>query len=59
VGGVEMEEALKVPNLEVNVISEGVLQASGYDIVSKGDWRKLFYGRRLVIKAKLVKGLFV
>jgi hypothetical protein len=59
VEGMELGMALRVPELKVNVISEGILQARGCQILAKDDWRKVFYEEVLVIEARIEKGLFV
>jgi hypothetical protein len=57
--GVALGEALRVPGLGVNLISEGVMQQRGCSVVSQNDWRKIYDGSCILIQAKLMRGLFV
>jgi hypothetical protein len=51
--------ALRVHGLGTNLISEGVLQTRGYEVMSKGNWRKVMLKGEVVISAALENGLFV
>jgi hypothetical protein len=59
VQGITLGAALKVPGLGTNLISEGVLQSNGCEVVSKQNWRKVWCGGKLLISANFEKGLFV
>jgi len=59
VQGMVMGTALRVPGLGANLISEGVLQSNGCEIISKGKWRKVIYKRKVIISALLENGLFI
>jgi hypothetical protein len=59
VQGIVLGAALKVPGLGTNLISEGVLQSKGCEIVSKDNWRKVWCKGKLLISAIFEKGLFV
>ena len=59
VQGMILGPALRVHGLGTNLISEGVLQNRGYEVMSKGNWRKVMLGGEVVISAALENGLFV
>ena len=59
IGSLELAPVLRVPGLGVNLISEGVLQKRGCEIISRDEWRKVIYKGRVIIQAKLERGLFV
>jgi hypothetical protein len=59
VRGVVLGEALRVPGLNFNLISEGVMQRQGCRILSQYGWRKLFDDKGLLLEARLERGLFV
>jgi hypothetical protein len=59
VQGITLGAALKVPGLGTNLISEGVLQSNGCEVISKQNWRKIWCGGKLLISANFEKGLFV
>jgi hypothetical protein len=40
--GVNLGEAIRVPGLGINLISEGALQTHGCTIISRGNWRKIY-----------------
>jgi hypothetical protein len=57
--GISLREDLRVPESKVNLLSEGVMQSRGCKIISQHDWRGMYDGRRLLIEARLERGLFV
>ena len=61
VGGLELRDVLKVPNLGVNLISEGVLHGKGCDIVSNAEEgsRKVYFKGKVIIEATYEQGLFI
>jgi hypothetical protein len=59
VENLQLGTALRVPELGINLISEGQLQTQGCEIVSKGKWRKVYLKGKLLIEATLEKGLFI
>jgi hypothetical protein len=59
VQGITLGAALKVPGLGTNLISEGVLQSNGCEVISKQNWRKIWCGGKLLISANFEKGLIV
>jgi hypothetical protein len=40
VGGMKLQPALRVPGLGINLISEGLLQQQGFEVVSRDNWRR-------------------
>jgi hypothetical protein len=59
VDGLELGPTLRVPGLGINLISEGSLQKQGCEIISKKDWRKVYYQGALIIEAVFKEGLFI
>jgi hypothetical protein len=59
VGGMKLQPALRVPGLGINLISEGLLQQQGFEVVSRDNWRRVLYKGEVVIEAFLEHGLFV
>ena len=57
--GVNLGEALRVPGLGINLISEGALQQQGCKIISRHNWRKIYKNGELLMEATLKKGLFI
>ena len=59
VQGLQLGTALRVPGLGINLMSEGELQTQGCEIISKGNWRKIYFQEVLIIEAILENGLFI
>jgi hypothetical protein len=59
VDGIAFKNTLRVPGLGADLISENAMQMDGCNIVSRDDWRRVYQGGRIIVSAKLERGLFL